>query len=85
MEKVVRDDVSDTLEFEISYIWCKQWFFECKLPFKFTSCLVEKVPAMILAPTHQLISHCTHSFLFVVKMPSLSVHFHLFLTRWTLS
>jgi hypothetical protein len=27
----------------------------------------------------------THSFLFVVRMPSLSVHFHLFLTRCTLS
>lgn len=56
------------------------------LPLKLAVGLVEEIPGGSLAWTLHLVSfHNAYSFLFVVKIPSLRVHFHLFLTRCTLS
>ena len=55
-------------------------------PFELPGCFVEHVPEDdLVSEGNDTMLIETHSLLPVFKMPSLRVHFHLFLTRATLS
>lgn len=55
-------------------------------PFELPGCFVEHVPEDgLVSKGNATMAIETHSLLPVFKMPSLRVHFHLFLTRATLS
>ncbi len=56
-----------------------------KLPFEFTLTFVENVSILVLVGASPKSKTQAYSLPPVVKMPSFKVHFHLFLTRWTLS